>query len=128
MAFEPPIVYGAPMSRLMSLSIAIILSLLPPAASAARIHKRPVAHWHGYGFLPGYRQPPNNAFRSMPRKRRWAGRAATDVPGISIRPPVITAMMATGTIRPARLWRRRPLQWRQLWSVLHAHPDRAGLE
>ena len=47
------------MSRLASLAIAIVLALSSVAASAAPHHKRP-AHWHGYGFLPGYQQPLNN--------------------------------------------------------------------
>jgi hypothetical protein len=48
------------MSRRLCLSIAIALSLLPVAASAASVHKKPATRWHGYGFLPGYHQPPNN--------------------------------------------------------------------
>ena len=48
------------MSRLVVLPIAIVLLLLPAVAPAASIHKRPTQRWHGYGFLPGYRQPPNN--------------------------------------------------------------------
>ena len=60
MVFQRPIVYGAGMSRLMCLSIAAVLSLLAAAAQAAPVHKRP-AHWHGYGFLPGYHQPPSNS-------------------------------------------------------------------
>ena len=36
------------------------MSLVPALALAAPPHKkRPVYHWHGYGFLPGYHQPPN---------------------------------------------------------------------
>jgi hypothetical protein len=49
------------MSRLVFLSIAIVLSLLPVGALAARAHKQPAPRWHGYGFLPGYDQPPNNS-------------------------------------------------------------------
>jgi hypothetical protein len=49
------------MSRIFSLSIAILLSLLPAVTSAAPAHKPRVPHWHGYGFLPGYHQPPNNS-------------------------------------------------------------------
>lgn len=74
--------YRAPMSRFMSLSIAIVLSLLPAAAPAAPVHKRTTQRWHGYGFLPGYRQPLSNtmplymqkeALRGMPRhgRRPW---------------------------------------------------------
>jgi hypothetical protein len=49
------------MSRLVFLSIAIVVSLLPVVAPAAPAHKRPASRWHGYGFLPGYHQPPNNS-------------------------------------------------------------------
>jgi hypothetical protein len=48
------------MSRKFSASVAVFLSLLPVVAVAAQ-GKRQVYHWHGYGFLPGYHQPPNNA-------------------------------------------------------------------
>ena len=61
MAPQQSTVYGVHMSRLVSLSIAIVLSLLSVAALAAPVHKRPAPRWHGYGFLPGYRQPLNNA-------------------------------------------------------------------
>ena len=50
------------MSRFLFLLIAVVLSLLPVVASAAPAHKqRPAQRWHGYGFLPGYHQPPNNS-------------------------------------------------------------------
>src|SRR6202020_3464683 len=54
------------MSRLVCLSIAIVLSLLSVVATAAPIHKPPgykppARGWHGYGFLPGYHQPLNNS-------------------------------------------------------------------
>lgn len=55
------------MSRLMFLSLAIILSLLPvvtPAESAQRAAPR----WKGYGFLPGYQQPPNNSLPAYGQK------------------------------------------------------------
>ncbi|MFB9262765.1 hypothetical protein ACFFWD_06195 [Bradyrhizobium erythrophlei] len=48
------------MSRKLFVSIIILLSLLPAVTSAAPAHKRNAARWHGYGFLPGYRQPPIN--------------------------------------------------------------------
>ena len=54
-------VYGRRMSRLMCLSVAIILSLLPAVASADPVQKRPKPVWKGYGFLPGYRQPLSNS-------------------------------------------------------------------
>jgi hypothetical protein len=43
------------------LSSTILLSLLPAIAFSAAVHKRHVYHCHGYGFLPGYHQPPNNS-------------------------------------------------------------------
>ena len=69
MAFPQPTVYYALMSRIMCLSIAVVLSLLPVVAPAAPIHKRPASHWHGYGFLPGYHQPLSN---SLPLYRQEA--------------------------------------------------------
>ena len=48
------------MLRLICLSVAVVVSLLSLAAQAAPAHKRP-GHWHGYGFLPGYHQPPSNS-------------------------------------------------------------------
>ena len=56
------------MLRVVSLSIAIVLSLLSVDALAAPVHKR--SHWHGYGFLPGYRQPLN---KNLPPYARKAG-------------------------------------------------------
>src|ERR1700692_4932311 len=47
------------MSRILFVSIVILLSLQPAVTSGAPAHKR-VSHWHGYGFLPGYHQPRNN--------------------------------------------------------------------
>jgi hypothetical protein len=80
MAIPQPAVYDVPMSRLMCLSIAVVLSLLSVVATAAPIHKRAAPRWHGYGFLPGYHQPLNNALplyaqepavlRSARRERR----------------------------------------------------------
>ncbi len=50
-----------PVLRIFYPVIALTLCLtLTGAASAAAVHKKkyPVArHWHGYGFLPGYRTP-----------------------------------------------------------------------
>jgi hypothetical protein len=53
--------YVALMKRAASMLIAVLLVLLPPLALAAPAHKRPAQKWHGYGFLPGYRQPVNNS-------------------------------------------------------------------
>ena len=46
------------MLRILSLAVVTLLLLAPDLSSAAA-RKRQPAHWHGYGFLPGYRQPPN---------------------------------------------------------------------
>jgi hypothetical protein len=77
--FGPPSrdIYGMPahadwsrMSRKFSLSIAIFLSLLPAVAFAAPyLGKRHAFHWHGYGFLPGYHQPPDNSVPIYTAKR-----------------------------------------------------------
>src|SRR5258707_14614058 len=56
------------MSGLVCRSIAIVLSLLPVVAPAAPAHKRPAPRWHGYGFLPGYHQPPNNSLPAYAQK------------------------------------------------------------
>jgi hypothetical protein len=77
MAFPQPTVYGVAMSRLVCLSIALVLSLLSVAAPAAPVHKRPAPRWHGYGFLPGYQQPLNNSLPLYDQKdgtRRLANR------------------------------------------------------
>jgi hypothetical protein len=76
------------MSRTFSVplrvSLAIFLALLPIAAFAAPVHgKRQLHHrhadhwrihrWHGYGFLPGYHQPPNNSVPNYALKRSSHG-------------------------------------------------------
>lgn len=61
MAFAQPTVYGAPMVRILCLSVAVVLALLSSLAQAAPTHKRAASKWHGYGFLPGYHQPLNNS-------------------------------------------------------------------
>ena len=76
MAFPQPTVYGVFMSRLVCLSIAIVLSLLSAAAPAAPVHK-PTPRWRGYGFLPGYHQPLSNTLPLYAQKdamRRLASR------------------------------------------------------
>jgi hypothetical protein len=51
------------MSRKFSLIAAAVSLLLPLTVFAASpAAKRQVDHrWHGYGFLPGYHQPPDNS-------------------------------------------------------------------
>src|SRR6266481_2198646 len=44
-----------------------------PIAAAGRragcaAHKRPAPRWHGYGFLPGYHQPPNDSLPAYAQK------------------------------------------------------------
>ena len=58
------------MSRLMFLSIDVVISLLPVVAPAAPAQKRPAPRWHCYGILPGYQQPANN---SLPAYKQRAG-------------------------------------------------------
>jgi hypothetical protein len=77
MAVPQPTVYGLPMSRLVSLSIAIAVSLSFVAAPAMSAQKRQAPRWHGYGFLPGYQQPLNNSLPLYAQKdalRRLASR------------------------------------------------------
>jgi len=68
------------MARLVSLSITVVLLLFSVVAQAAPIHKRPAPRWHGYGFLPGYHQPPSNSLplylqkRALPRMARGGRR------------------------------------------------------
>ena len=52
------------MLRKFTFAIAVAASLAPPGTGlpAFAHDKRHVIHpWHGYGFLPGYHQPPNNS-------------------------------------------------------------------
>lgn len=49
------------MIRPMTVAIAIALALVSTAAPAAPKAKRLAKGGHDYGFLPGYRQPLNNA-------------------------------------------------------------------
>ena len=49
------------MLRILSVLTVILLSLSPVVTAGAPAQKRHVAHWHGYGFLPGYHQPLSNS-------------------------------------------------------------------
>jgi hypothetical protein len=65
------------MLRLLSPSVVAGLSLLSLVAQAAPVHKQPAPRWHGYGFLPGYHQPPSNAqplYAQKDRLRHWVRR------------------------------------------------------
>ena len=74
------------MMRFIGFSIAVALSLMAlslmaMSAQGAPAYKKPKPVWHGYGFLPGYHQPPSNSqplnvqknvSRRSPRdKRPW---------------------------------------------------------
>ena len=66
------------MLRNLSGSIAIAVLLLSTTASlAAPVHgRRHVApHWHGYGFLPGYRSPERIEWEEARNRRQvyWYG-------------------------------------------------------
>jgi hypothetical protein len=50
------------------LGLALFSALLPASAVAAPPHKQRIYHWHGYGFLPGYHQPPSNSTPIYGRK------------------------------------------------------------
>jgi hypothetical protein len=62
------------MSRILTVSIVVLLSLLPAVTSGAPAQKRHAARWHGYGFLPGYHQPPNNTVPVYGAKGAITGR------------------------------------------------------
>ena len=48
------------MLRILFLLVVILALLQPDLSAAASSKKRHGStRWHGYGFLPGYRQPPN---------------------------------------------------------------------
>ena len=64
------------MSRTFFAATAIIIALLPAIALAAPAHKRHVYRWHGYGFLPGYHQPPSNSAPVYASKGRKGGTPA----------------------------------------------------
>ncbi len=57
------------MSRTFA-ATAVLLALLPAMAFAAPAHKRHTYRWHGYGFLPGYHQPPSNSVPVFSSKAR----------------------------------------------------------
>ena len=102
------------MSRILSLAIIIVLSLLPVMTSAAPAHKQRSARWHGYGFLPGYRQPPNNTVPVYGVNRPRGG------------PYYTPSYWYNGD----RYYFGQPgfYRGRQLWSVLDLDADRARVE
>jgi hypothetical protein len=78
MVFASSIVYGVPMLRFAPFTIAVVLSLLAVAVQAAPVQKRPKPAWHGYGFLPGYQQPPSNSQPLYAQKNGFARAARRD--------------------------------------------------
>ncbi len=62
-------VYVTRMSRLICISLSVVLSLLSADAMAASAKKQNAKRWQGYGFLPGYRQPLNNSVPLFMQKR-----------------------------------------------------------
>jgi hypothetical protein len=52
----------------MCLSIAVVMALSSVAADAAPLQKKQPQRWRGYGFLPGYHQPLNNALPLFKQK------------------------------------------------------------
>jgi hypothetical protein len=64
------------------LSITTLSLLLPAVAAGASDHgKRHIYHWHGYGFLPGYHQPPSNSVPIYSRySRKPSDRVTTSYP------------------------------------------------
>jgi hypothetical protein len=64
------------MAHRFAASTAVVIALLPAIAAAAPAHKRHIYHWHGYGFLPGYHQPPSNSVPVFAAKGRNRGTPA----------------------------------------------------
>jgi hypothetical protein len=67
------------MPRRFRLPIAILLSLLPVITAAAPPAKPHFYKWRGYGFLPGYHQPPSNSvpiYSHRSAARNWPGYGA----------------------------------------------------
>jgi hypothetical protein len=118
------------MWRLVFLSIGIVLSLLPVIAPAAPDHKRPTPRWHGYGFLPGYHQPPNNSLPAYAQKASVSRMARHNRRPWYI-DPIPRYYGYDGDWhyfgRPAWLL-RRSIQWRQFRPLLDADSDWADLE
>jgi len=108
------------------LSIAIVLSLLPVVAPAAPAHKRPAPRWHGYGFLPGYHQPPNDSLPAYAQKASVSRMARHNRRPwyIDPIPSLLRVRWRLALFRPAWLL-RRSLQWRQLgpcWTRTPVRP------
>jgi hypothetical protein len=56
----------------LSLSTSMSNSILAAPVHAKRLH----SHWHGYGFLPGYRSPEQIEWDRMHRPTNWYGAPA----------------------------------------------------
>jgi hypothetical protein len=84
------------MVRGFGLLLAIVLSLVPALAGAEPPHgKRHIYKWHGYGFLPGYHQPPSN---SVPV---YSHRATARNPPPDVPPDLVSPFFAPVGLAPA---------------------------
>src|ERR1700743_933376 len=106
------------MPRILSIVIALLLAL-PAVTSAAPAQRRHAYHWHGYGFLPGYHQPPNNTVPIYGRKGTVTGE--TDYSPQYLCYDGDWHYFGRAGSRP------RPLQRRQLRPMLELDADRPGM-
>jgi hypothetical protein len=70
------------MSCKFLLTIAVASLLLPVMVFAAPVHtkRRVDHHWHGYGFLPGYHQPPDNSVPIYSSRKSSGNGSPDDTP------------------------------------------------
>src|SRR5580692_3405681 len=83
------------MQRKILLGIVVAVSLsLPAVAFAASVHAKPlVIHpWHGYGFLPGYHQPPNNNVPVYGPKEQSATRRMLQDTGMTVGSTILAVL------------------------------------
>ena len=125
----PPNAYDRLMSRLLCLSIVILLLPLPwVSAEAAHRHGKHPHPPHTYGFLPGYHQPLNNAAPLFKQEASVLRNARREQRHWYIGPtPHYYWYEHTVLFRPARIL-PRPLQRRQHRPVLDADADRTGVD
>src|SRR5215471_9514168 len=83
------------MPRSLPLIVLFIAAVTLPANAASDEHgsvkRHPARHWHGYGFLPGYRTPEQIAredewlfWRRHPITTGMAGRASIAAAGMAV--------------------------------------------
>jgi hypothetical protein len=65
------------MSRYLLVAVVALLTatIAPTGGSAESVQAKPrhYRHWHGYGFLPGYRPPEQIEWELNHRTRNWYG-------------------------------------------------------